>query len=67
MVKNIDLKNLSKIISLLILLAIVYIDASHNDYEANIVVYLVVGLIAGADVRDIVKQYLEPENKKGKG
>lgn len=63
MSKGIDLKSLGKIVSLLVLLAIVYLDATHGDYQAGAVVYIIVGLIAGADVRDVISQYVLPDKK----
>ena len=63
MKQAIDLKSLGKIISLFVLLAVVYLDATYDNYQASSVVYIIVGLIAGADVRDVLSQYITPAKK----
>ena len=61
--QRIDLRTVSKIVSLFVLLSIVYIDASHSDYSASPIVYIIVGLIAGADLRDVISQYIGIDKK----
>ena len=63
MKQAIDLKSLGKIISLFVLLAVVYLDATYDNYQASSVVYIIVGLIAGADVRDVLSQHITPAKK----